>query len=288
MIKFFQPIGINRSKFSLNTSSKILSIGSCFSDNIAVKLKEADCDILANPFGTMYNPVSICNSIHRIASAVLFTEDDCVKMGANTDYYCSFYHHTSFARKTKEEFLDNANNVLLNANLFWQDSEYIIITLGTSWVYRHIEKDEIVSNCLKIDNRQFARERLSVSQIVTLLSAMIARYDSKKFIFTVSPIRHYRDGAHENNLSKSILLLAIEALEAKFPDRLDYFPSYEIMLDELRDYRFYAEDLQHPSNVAVNHIWDSFKEFCFDSEQQKKLLDNEKLFKQSLHRKMLK
>ena len=261
-LKLQTPVPVGKSKVEVSPDDRIFVIGSCFADNIGERMTELGFDVCANPFGTLYNPVSVCNSVSRLASAVPFSEDECVEMGAGAGLVCSFSHHTSFARSTAEDFLANANSSLATASKAWKDARKVIITLGTAWCFEYIPSGEIVSNCLKIDQKLFRRKRLTVRETAILLRNLVEKNPGKEFIFTVSPIRHMKDGAHGNQLSKSILLLAIEEVCDAFPDRCEYFPAYEILLDELRDYRFYAEDLVHPSQQAVSHIWNRFVEFA--------------------------
>ncbi len=172
--------------------------------------------------------------------------------------FVSFSHHGSFARATGEEFLDNANSALRQATDYLRTSQWVIITFGTAWVYRHLERDVIVSNCHKHPAWEFRREFLSVEEIVSIWSGLIESMPDKQFIFTVSPVRHRKDGMHGNALSKATLLLAIDRLTALFPDRTRYFPAYEIVLDELRDYSWFAEDGVHPSMNAIEIVCNKF------------------------------
>ena len=261
-LKLQTPVLVGRSRVEVSPDDKLCVLGSCFADNIGDKMAELGFNACVNPFGTLYNPVSVCNSISRLASGIPFTEDECVEMGSGAGLVCSFSHHTSFARSTAEEFLDHANTSLAAASKAWNEAGKVIITLGTAWCFEYIPTGEIVSNCLKIDQKLFRRKRLSVQETSVLLRNLVGRNPGKEFIFTVSPIRHMKDGAHGNQLSKSILILAVEDVCNAFPERCEYFPAYEILLDELRDYRFYAEDLVHPSQQAVSLIWNRFVDFA--------------------------
>ena len=261
-LKLQTPVLVGRSRVEVSPDDKICVLGSCFADNIGDKMAELGFNACVNPFGTLYNPVSVCNSVSRLASGIPFTEDECVEMGSGAGLVCSFSHHTSFARSTAEEFLDHANTSLAAASKAWNEAGKVIITLGTAWCFEYIPTGEIVSNCLKIDQKLFRRKRLSVQETSVLLRNLVGRNPGKEFIFTVSPIRHMKDGAHGNQLSKSILILAVEDVCNAFPERCEYFPAYEILLDELRDYRFYAEDLVHPSQQAVSLIWNRFLDFA--------------------------
>lgn len=261
-LKLQTPVEAGRSKVGVSLNDKIVILGSCFADNMGQKMVDLGFDVCLNPFGTLYNPVSVCNSVARLTSGIPFSKDECVQMGAGAGLVCSFSHHTSFARRTEDEFLQVANASLKEASLRWKAASKVIITLGTAWIYEYLRSGETVSNCLKIDAKEFSRRRLSVRETATLLMNMIARHPEKEFIFTVSPIRHFKDGAHGNQISKSTLLLALDEVLAKFPERCEYFPAYEIVLDELRDYRFYAADMIHPSDQAVDYLWSRFVGFA--------------------------
>ena len=266
-LKLQTPVETGRSKVGVSLNDKIVILGSCFADNIGGKMVDLGFDVCVNPFGTIYNPVSVCNSVARLTSGIPFSKDECVQMGAGAGLVCSFSHHTSFARRTEGEFLQVANASLKEASLRWKAASKVIITLGTAWIYEYLRSGETVSNCLKIDAKEFSRRRLSVRETATLLMNMIARHPEKEFIFTVSPIRHFKDGAHGNQISKSTLLLALDEVLAKFPERCEYFPAYEIVLDELRDYRFYAADMIHPSDQAVDYLWSRFVRFAMPESE---------------------
>ena len=266
-LKLQTPVETGRSKVGVSLNDKIVILGSCFADNMGQKMVDLGFDVCLNPFGTLYNPVSVCNSVARLTSGIPFYKDECVQMGAGAGLVCSFSHHTSFARRTEDEFLQVANASLKEASLRWKAASKVIITLGTAWIYEYLRSGETVSNCLKIDAKEFSRRRLSVRETATLLMNMIARHPEKEFMFTVSPIRHFKDGAHGNQISKSTLLLALDEVLAKFPERCEYFPAYEIVLDELRDYRFYAADMIHPSDQAVDYLWSRFVRFAMPESE---------------------
>ena len=286
MIKWQTPVAEEKCPVPLRAGDEIMVLGSCFADETGRRLAECGLDVCVNPFGTLYNPVSVCNCISRLQCGVPFTQEDCVGMGAGAGLVCSFSHHTSFARPTPEAFLEHANAALETASARWKASNRVLITLGTAWVYRHKESGEVVANCLKRPAGEFSRERLTVPQTAALLKSLVQRYPDKFFVFTVSPIRHLSDGAHGNQVSKSILLLALEEVCAAFPDRTVYFPAYEILLDELRDYRFYAEDMVHPSLQAAEYVFGKFLSFAFPDEERSRLEERRKAFKASQHRPM--
>lgn len=285
-LKLTTPVEASESSVKVSFKDRITILGSCFADSIGSRMSALGFDVCVNPFGTLYNPMSICNSAARMAAGIPFTMEQCVEMGAGAGLFCSFSHHTSFARRTPEEFLKNANRALESASEAWKGSTKVIITLGTSWCYEHIATGEIVSNCLKIDQKEFRRRRLSVAEVASMLKSLIARNGGKEFIFTVSPIRHMKDGAHGNQLSKSTLLLAIDEVCRAFPDRTEYFPSFEIVMDELRDYRFYAEDMVHPSEQAADYIWRRFADSVIPEDEKVTLAERVRELKRSMHREM--
>ena len=257
MMKLQTPVTLDAAPVSVSYHDSIVVLGSCFADEIGARLTAVGFKVLCNPFGTLYNPVSIGNAIARLQSGVPFGPEDVVELGAGAGRYCSFWHHTSFARETPEGFLENANGKLAEAAAFWKDCNRVVVTLGTAWAFRFDGTGETVANCLKRPAAEFTRYRLTVAQTAAVLRGLVARHADKQFIFTVSPIRHLADGAHGNQLSKSTLLLATEGLP--------YFPAYEIMMDELRDYRWWAEDMVHPSKQAASYLCDRFIEWALPS-----------------------
>ncbi len=280
MLKLQTPVDAGKSKVEISLDDKILVIGSCFADNVGRKMLDLGLDVCVNPFGTLYNPLSIRSSLRRLRSGEKFVAEECRMMGSGAGLVCSFSHHTSFARKTEDEFLENANATLERASGFFAECGKVIITLGTSFCYLHIEDDVVVSNCLKRDAREFERKMLDFSDAADAFREILDLCKGKEVIFTVSPIRHLRDGAHGNQLSKAMLLLSADKV-CREHEGCEYFPAYEIMMDELRDYRFYAEDMVHPSQQAVNYIWERFCDFAVKEKDRLKSL--EKAYRQSLH-----
>ena len=283
-MKFFTEIDIPASPVRITRDSKVTLLGSCFADQMGERMQRCGLDACVNPFGTLYNPVSVANAAARLGADAPFSEVDCVQMGAGADLICSFSHHTSFARSSAQEFLDNANAALHEAAAFWQLSDVVIVTLGTSFCY--MREGEVVANCLKRDASEFTRTMLNAEQSANVLSAMVRRNPDKLFVFTVSPIRHLADGAHANSLSKAALLQAADALVGAFPGRCHYFPAFEIMMDELRDYRFYAEDLVHPNTQAADYIWEKFVRFCIPDSEKEYMKEAGKRWKAMQHRPM--
>ena len=284
-MKLQTPVTDEKCRVHISFSDKIMMLGSCFSDNIGRQLGDFGFDVCVNPFGTLYNPMSIRHSISLLLGNENFTEEDCVMMGAGADLFCSFRHHTSFARKTREEFLENANAALTEARTFFRGCNKVIITLGTSWCFRHRSSGEIVSNCLKIDAKEFIREMLTAEQTAETLRWIMEACPDKQFIFTVSPIRHFKDGAHGNQLSKASLLLGIDrTISTSDEGKADYFPAYEIVMDELRDYRFYAEDMCHPSQQTVDYIRERFLNWALPEKERLQLEENIRSYRRSCHR----
>ena len=260
--KFRTEVAVNRENTNLDYNSTILMLGSCFTTEIGAILNDYRFNVMANPFGTLYNPASILNSLKRFSSCTMFVEKDVIHTNPTNasaeKKYASFCHHSSFARLSAEEFLINANNHLAQAHSWLERTDIIIITLGTAWVFIENATGQIVSNCHKRLAKEFTRKLLSVEETHTILSTIADLFPDKKIIFTVSPIRHFKDGAHGNQISKSTLLMGVEKT-VQGHKWCSYFPSYEIMMDELRDYRFYAEDMVHPSPLAVKYIFEKFK-----------------------------
>lgn len=268
---------------------RIMLLGSCFADEIGEKMAGSGFDVCVNPFGTLYNPASVANAIRRMDTAAPFTDKDCVEMGAGAGRICSFEHHTSFSQTDRESFLEKANGSLNQACAFWKSCGKVIITLGTAFVWEHREFG-IVSNCLKRDASEFSHHMMDASQCAGIIESIICQHPDKEFIFTVSPIRHMSQSAHGNTLSKATLHLGLDAAlktAAGKGLRAACFPAWEIMNDELRDYRFYAEDLVHPSGTAVEIIWERFKACAALPEELKAIEMNAKAAKARAHRKML-
>jgi hypothetical protein len=284
MLKLQTKVECGISPVRLSFSDSVMLLGSCFADNIGARMSDAGFDVCVNPFGTLYNPVSLSDAVSRLESGTPFTEADCVEMGAGAGLVCSFHHHTSFARKTPEEFLEAANASLAAAHECWRGAGLVILTLGTAYCFRHLDSGFVVSNCLKRPAREFAHERLSVGETQDILRKLVDSFPDKRFILTVSPIRHLGDGAHANQLSKGSLLLAADAVADG--ERIVYFPAYEIVMDELRDYRFYAEDMVHPSAQAVDYIWERFIDFALPERERQTLIDNMKACRCKQHRPM--
>ncbi len=268
MTAFLTPVEIVAPPWKTNYRMKHLFIGSCFTENIGDKMAELKFITDINPFGILYNPESISQSIRRLISSKPFIEED---LFFHAGLWHSYSHHSRFSSLSPEISLRGINSRLLFSSAFLKQADFLFLTFGTAWVYELKSTGRIVANCHKVSAGEFKRYRLSVSEIVSsfreILTDLWKLNPGIKLIFTVSPVRHLNDGAVGNQLSKAILLLSIDALRNGFGnDRIYYFPSYELVMDELRDYRFYAEDMVHPSPVAVNFIWERFSESFVDAE----------------------
>jgi len=266
-MNFQTQIPLQKSDFPIDYTSKVVSLGSCFAENMAEKLEYFKFENVVNPFGIIFNPVSLEKLILRSIHKTYFTANDIFYH--NEAWHC-YEVHSELSNPAKEEFLSNLNKLIDSTNQELSKSTHVIITLGTSWVYRHIESNEIVANCHKVPQKQFVKELLSISQIETSLQNITAEIHAVNpkcnFIFTVSPVRHIKDGFVENTLSKAHLISALHTSNFQLPTS-SYFPSYEIMMDELRDYRFYGEDMLHPNQTAIDYIWIKFFENNIDEKE---------------------
>jgi hypothetical protein len=244
--------------------------GSCFSENIGNLMLDNKFDVELNPFGILYNPLSISTAIRRLLSKKTFSESELTRYD---EMYHSFLHHGSFSAADRDECLRRINERYELAAKRIDQTDLFLITFGTAYVYRLKESGNIVGNCHKFPADFFTISRISIENVFDEWSKLIEEIlkinQKSKFVFTVSPIRHWKDGAHENQLSKSILLLSIDRLMQKFPDSVRYFPAYELIMDDLRDYRFYASDMIHPSETAIEYIWERFRETFFSDETEK-------------------
>lgn len=263
---FTTKINIPASPVKIDYKSRMLTLGSCFSENIGAKLKDALFDIDINPFGVLFNPESIIQNIGFLAEKKQFTESDIFQNGS---LWSSFAHSTLFSDTTPGRCLEKMNTRLIAAAERFCDLDFMMITFGTAWVYRLKDNRQVVANCHKLPSATFERYRLSADEIYNSYSQLLSQLKESnpklRVLFTVSPVRHWKDGATENNISKGILLQATQELIQNHENAL-YFPAYEIVVDELRDYRYYAADMLHPSETAVNYIFTEFQNSFFSSE----------------------
>lgn len=279
---FFTRIDIPAANFKIDYTSHIAFFGSCFADNISSQFANRKFHTLANPFGTVYNPVSMARQVKAIASGKVFGEED-VFQDARCDrlWHC-FNAHSSLSASSREECIEKLNAATTQAREFLQKADVVFITLGTAFVYFLKSTGDAVSNCHRQDPSLFERRMIPVEESARALESIVAdlhriRADIR-IVFTVSPLRHMADGAHENSLSKATLQLAINKTGA------EYFPSYEIVIDELRDYRFYADDMVHLSKTAEDYIFERMVETYCDERTRGDIAAVEKFLKSANHR----
>jgi hypothetical protein len=284
-MKLFTEVEIPGYSFRLNHEDPILMMGSCFTENIGKKLERYLFPVTVNPFGVTYNPLSVRKGLHGLVHKQEYLKEE---LHQYNDRWFSFDHYTGFSSPDPELTLDHINREFASAKQVLLKAGFLILSWGTAWVYRHKATGEVVSNCHKIPSSRFTRSRLSPEEVVesysSFLPGLFDANEKLKVILTVSPVRHWKDGAHGNQLSKSVLLLACDRLAARFPRQLSYFPSYEILMDELRDYRFYADDLLHPGENAISYLWEKFHDYLVDEESHQIIRELDPLLKMKEHR----
>ena len=274
---------IPASSFPIAHQSKILSMGSCFAQTIGQKMIAAKFDCLVNPFGTIFNPHSLELLLKAASSEVSFEESlICHRDGL----YFHYDTHSDLWGETKTALLDKLNTKREETNLYLAQGTHLILTLGSAWVY-DLEEARTVANCHKQPGKKFRKRLLSLEEMETRLSLLFddfsSRYPDLKIILTLSPVRHIKDGISENQLSKSLLRVLCANLEKRIPS-VSYFPAYEIMMDELRDYRFYQSDLIHPSEEAENYIWEKWQFTLFSEVTRSKVEELRKIKLELAHR----
>lgn len=255
---FRTVVAIEDYGFTISHGQQGLMVGSCFAANIGERMEAGKMPVSVNPFGVMYNPLSVVRTLEMLESGDSFTED---RLRYYNGLWFSFSHHGSFSSSDKEQVLQRIDASIEKGHRALMDADYLVLTLGTAWVYQWKESGEVVGNCHKLPAKEFFRYRLEVEDIVAAFDRLFSSeiYRRKKIVLTVSPIRHLKDGAAENQLSKATLLMAVHRLAGKY-ENVCYFPAYELMMDDLRDYRFYEKDMVHPSTVAIDYIWERFCE----------------------------
>lgn len=280
---FRKVIEINKPDRLYDRGDRFTLWGSCFSARLRDYLMGALYDVSDSPYGIMYNPLSMAQGMERLLSDDAPREDELILRDGR---WHSMMHHGVFSHSRKEVALQQMRAAFERSRAALQETNLLILTFGTAWVYER--QGEVVNNCHKLPAEDFTRRRLSVDEIVSVWGRLIPALTKKtpgiRILLTVSPIPHYRDGAHESRLSKAILLLSAERLTELFSDRVSYFPSYEIMQDELRDYRFYDRDMSHPSDQAAEYIIERFREYYLREESGPALQKWEKVRKQLNHR----
>jgi len=275
---------ISPSEVKITYNDKVVFIGSCFATSIGRQFELGHLSVLINPAGTVYNPVSVCNTLDKITYGIPSTQEDLYNRNGT---WLSFDHHTDFTSEDPEELLITINERSKKALEFMSGASFLFVTFGTAGIYRWKETGKIVSNCHKLPAALFTQELLTVNEIVDLWDVQLNRlntlFPDLKVVFTISPVRHWKDSAHGNQVSKSVLFLAVEEL-LKHSSRPGYFPAYELVMDDLRDYRFYDDDMLHLSAAAVEYIWNAFSDCYFDTDTSDLYREIAKITKAMSHR----
>ena len=260
MSRFRTEIPITKLPFEIKSNAKALSIGSCFSEEIGQKMARVGLDVLINPFGILFNPIAASTAIRRLAEGREYGQDELIK---DQGMYHSLAHHGRFSDEDAGAVLSKVNSELKEAHSQLPATNLLIVTLGSAWAYRHITTDQVVANCHRIPQKEFDKILIKSDEIVNAIGGAIESLSGVcrdvEVLLTVSPIRHWKDGPLENQVSKSHLRIACEELVSN-RSNCHYFPSYELVLDELRDYRFYADDMLHLSTQAIDFVWEKFQQ----------------------------
>lgn len=278
-------INVEHFPFEIGHGAPTLLVGSCFTENIGLKLSKSKIPTLINPFGVLYNPTSVGNCIDTLIKNIPITEDE---LGLANGLWFSYDFHSKFSSPDKAQCINNIRRAIDQGQQFLQKAQVIIATFGTARMYRQKSNNKVVANCHKIAARNFIQQLQEPEEIelqwVNRIEKLLRINPEIKIIFTISPIRHWKDGAAGNQLSKAILHVATHRIISHFPESTHYFPSYEIMMDDLRDYRFYADDMLHPTPLAIEYIWEKFRESVF-SKTTNSLIDRiDSITKASQHR----
>ncbi len=284
-MKLITEVRIPEYPFQLGHDTPVVMMGSCFTEEIGQILYKYLFPICINPFGVTYNPGSVLRGLQALTVKEAYTAED---LQHRDKRWFSFDHDTRFSDPDKEESLERINRMFNGAKKMLDRASLLIITWGTAWVYKHGAEQQIVNNCHKLPAGEFVRERLDPAEVVegytSFLEGLFKHSPGLRVLFTVSPVRHWKDGANGNQLSKATLLLAADMLVHSFPDRCFYFPSYELMMDEMRDYRFYGPDLLHPNETATGYIWEKFSRALITERAGKIIREVEPLLKLKAHR----
>lgn len=271
----------------LQHSDHVMLLGSCFSDNIGGKMHGALINAMVNPMGTLYNPMSIACGVQRLIDCEPVAGKD---LFMQSGVWNSYDFHSRYSLPDKQAAIDRMNSRIEQGHKALAAARLLTVTLGTAMVYRLKATGEVVANCHKVPQHEFERKMATVQEMVQVLDDMVVRLRTfnpeLRIILTVSPIRHIADGLDTNSLSKASLRVAIQEVVSRHRDYCDYFPAYEIMMDDLRDYRFYANDMVHPSDVAVEYIWQAFQATYLDDRSALAVARCERVHKRLQHRPM--
>lgn len=270
--------------FQIEPEHRLMFCGSCFSEHVSSYFADRGFAVCANPFGILFNPLSIAQGLDFLTGQSSLTEQYYLQ---HDDLWVSLAHHGRFSHRDTETFHRNIEEQLSAAAVFLTKADFLFVTLGTSYYYYHLERQVVVANCHKLPAAAFDKRRATVDEVVESFAPFFAwrqqHNPQLKVVFTVSPVRHLADGFHENQLSKSILHLAVEQLAAQHPDTY-YFPVYEMFQDDLRDYRFYDSDLCHPSQQGIAYVQERLAETCFTDSTRQYIKEVERKMKQAAHR----
>jgi hypothetical protein len=281
----FTPVTVYDYPFKITYHDRSIWIGSCFTSNIGETMKSLKFHCEINPFGALYNPMSILSGLKMLINKKQLSDNDLFEFN---ELWSSYYFHSSFSDTDRTKALSKMNNQLSNASDSLYHSKYLFITFGTAYVFRLKTSGAIVNNCHKLPSTNFIHECLSIDEIVNQYTGFINSIENilpeLKIVFSLSPVRHLKNGTHDNQISKSILLLAIDKITGLFPNRCFYFPAYEIVMDELRDYRFYEKDLCHLSETAINYIRNMFIDSMVDEHDRQIMNEVTKLNLARAHR----
>jgi hypothetical protein len=283
MDAFRTIVELQPSAKKITYSTAVMFVGSCFSEYIGEKLGSLKFPVSHNPFGTLFNPASIADNIRILMKNKPYTADS---LYFHNGQWISFNHYTGFSHPDKIICLDRINSSIAMSSSMLQQARFLFLTVGTAWIYRFNETGRIVANCHRIPASAFTRYLLSPDDIISTFDKLL--HDLREFnadlsvVFTLSPVRHWKDGAINNQKSKSILHYAIDKLAEKHPG-MQYFPAYEIFMDELRDYRFYATDMLHPSESGIEYIWNRFMDTYIDAETLPLMKEIQSLVKAANH-----
>lgn len=284
-MKFRTEVNIDNSAAKIDLEDQIFSIGSCFSAEMSALFAAGQLQTLCNPFGTLFNPFSINEAVKKLHDSTFYTEEDLITFN---EEFLSLDHHSSFNTGFAHQTLEKINRQIEAGNYFLQNTNWVLITYGTSFIYEFLPKKKYVANCHKIPGKYFDKKLLTHLEITDSIYETVIKLqdickDNVQILFTVSPVRHTKDGMMENTLSKSKLLTALHEIIPQF-ENCHYLPAYEIVLDDLRDYRFYTDDLIHPNSQAIQYIWQKFGNAYFSEETKVFITENLKILKAREHR----
>ncbi|MEM9833866.1 MAG: GSCFA domain-containing protein [Bacteroidota bacterium] len=282
---FRTPVEITPPIHHIALHQPLLLVGSCFTEAMGERFQRNKFEVRVNPFGTLYNPVSLFRLLDDAVCQTMPADDTYL---VNQDIHFNYQFHSDFSGDSRVGLQTQIEQTLSNTRQYLKDCQWLILTLGSAFAYERLDNGQLVSNCHKMPAQLFRKRLFNTEEIITQfdrLEQILQAWNPEiQYIFTVSPVRHLRDTLIQNSLSKSVLRWVVHTLQQKYPDNIYYFPSYEIMMDELRDYRFYRDDMLHPSEMAEDYIWQTFVENCLDAKSQNFLKTWKPLYQALQHR----